>query len=105
LLGAVLVVTLAVFQVLPETARARLGNAISEISQHDPSHRDAHDQDSAKLSGLCHPGPDCIVAAVLTLQPVMKANNVETPAAFSSFNHARASWLLLFEPPPPRARF
>ncbi len=104
LLRAVLVVTLAVFLVLPETARARPENAISEISQHDPSRRDAHNEDSTKFSGLCHPWPACIVTAVLPSRPVIKAHNVKARAAVSFFSDARASWLLLFEPPPSRAR-
>lgn len=105
LLRGVLVVTLTVFLAIPETARARLNDTndtIAGASKHDHSHPDKQARYAAEFIGHCHPGLDCFVTAILALQPVIQACDVEVRSALLSINHARESWLMSFDPPPPR---
>lgn len=103
ILRAVLVVMLAVFLALPESVRAHSDNTASEISEHEHADQSAHGEGATSFADLCHPGPDCIVTAVVAFQPTVKISEIEVRAAFSVASHAPEGSLLLFDPPPPRA--
>lgn len=105
LLVRVFVVTvLGIFLALPEAVRAHTEAEFAVASEHERSHRGAHDADFAEISGHCHPGLDCYVTAVLTLQPNFTVSSAQTPLPFSFTSHSRESWLALSDPPPPRVR-
>lgn len=104
LVRVVVVTVLGVFLAVPEAVRAHPEVEFAIAGEHEKSHRGAHDADFAEISGHCHPGLDCYVTAVLTLQPNMAVSSAQIPLPFSFTNHSRESWLALFDPPPPRAQ-
>ena len=102
LLRAALFCALAVFLALPETVRAHSENAIAEASMSDRAHGASHDAHGVEISGHCHPGLDCFVSAVFSVQPMIKSSGAEARAIFAFVKHESQSWRPLFEPPPPR---
>jgi hypothetical protein len=88
LIRVVVVTVLGVFLALPESVRAHPEAEFAVASEHERSHRGAHDADFA----------------VLTLQPNFTVSSAQTPLPFSFTSHSRESWLALSDPPPPRVR-
>ena len=104
LVRVVVVTVLGALLALPEAVRAHPEVEFAVASKLEQPHRGAHDADFVEISGHCHPGLDCYVTAVLTLQPNFSVSSAETPLPFSFTSHSRESWLALSDPPPPRVR-
>jgi hypothetical protein len=100
----VAITALTFFLALPETVRAHSDIDAVGAAEHELSHKDARISGFNKISGHCHPGLDCFVTAVLSLQPNIKVSSTEASLLFSIASHSHESWMALFDPPPPRIR-
>lgn len=104
-LRTVLIVTLAVFLALPEIAQTHPESSTQEVSKLEKAHKDDHREDFAEISNLCHPGPDCIVATVLSMPPFFLTPDGEARAGFPYRYRSNEDWRLALETPPPRKKF
>lgn len=100
----VAITALTFFLALPETVRAHSDIDTVGAEEHELSHQNTHVTGFDGISGHCHPGLDCFVTAVLSFQPNIKVSSAEASLTFSFVNHSHESWMMLFDPPPPKIR-
>ncbi|UWP93903.1 hypothetical protein K3X13_15580 (plasmid) [Aliiroseovarius crassostreae] len=98
----VAIMALTFFLALPETVRAHSDIDTIGTNGDKLSHQNVHVSEINGISDLCHPEQDCFVTAVLSFQPNIKVARAEACLAFSFMNHSHWSWIMLFDPPPPK---
>ncbi|KPN62769.1 hypothetical protein AKJ29_01085 [Aliiroseovarius crassostreae] len=87
---------------LPEIGRAHSGIDTVGADGEKLSHQNVHVSGINGISDLCHPEQDCFVTAALSFQPNIKVARAEASLKFSFMSHSHESWMMLFDPPPPK---